>query len=661
MAIQDYMKAQKLAEKQYRSGGSHPYLPSLERILRERETEGQIPMGQMEIPLSLVVGTAQSDRTKAFASNFMPLLDFDTEFGNKWSLLCDSVREVGVNEPIIVFEYMQRFYVAEGNKRVSVSKYFGAVSIGAVVTRVNPKPEDTDAYRIYSEFTAFHRVSGIYEIEMKQVGGFTRLLQAIRPVELPEDADGKPVQPEPWDDELRRDVRFLYSVFENYYTAKIGRSLSINPGDAFLHFLEIYGFEQVRGLSSAELHQHIERIRGEFRVLGNVSHILDPTEGSQKIALSRMILPSSQSVLKIAFLYPKEPAVSNWVYNHEDGRKYIQEEFGEEIETTYYVCSAEDAEATIAKAIEEGNRLIFTTSPVYHACSMRMAVAHPEIIILNCSVNTAYQQLRTYYLRIYEAKFIMGIIAGIMTETNKIGYIADYPVLGTPASIAAFAMGVEMTNPHAKVYLEWSTLENHDPIAVFLNEDIDLISNRDLNADLYKEADFGLHGIGIYEKDLAKGSKKDIEKKTFQLAAPVLNWGSLYEDLVRSVLIGAWKNDVNQNEKQALNYYWGMSSGAIGVKCDEHLLGSTQKLVQIVQDQIAVGSLKPFSGKIYGQDFRVRIQPDQELSPDEIIALDWLPSNVDGRLPEISELAPQYREFARWHSIHKQDSTGLLK
>ena len=96
----------------------------------------------------------------------MPLLSYETEFGTKWSELCDSVKEVGVNEPIQVYEYMQRFYVIEGNKRVSVSKYNGAVSILASVTRLIPKAADTLEYKIYSEFLEFYRLSGIYEIQM---------------------------------------------------------------------------------------------------------------------------------------------------------------------------------------------------------------------------------------------------------------------------------------------------------------------------------------------------------------------------------------------------------------------------------------------------------------------------------------------------------------
>ena len=126
MAMQDYIKAQKLGERQHYlagTGGSYPYLPTLEDILRGRETGGRIPLGQFEIPISMIAGTAQAERTNAFSCGFMPLLEYETEFGSKWSALYDSVQEVGVNEPIIVYEYLQKFYVVEGNKRVSVSKY----------------------------------------------------------------------------------------------------------------------------------------------------------------------------------------------------------------------------------------------------------------------------------------------------------------------------------------------------------------------------------------------------------------------------------------------------------------------------------------------------------------------------------------------------------
>lgn len=638
MSVQDYTKAQKSAEKQFKQDGK--YLPVLEEILRGKEIEGQLPLGQIEIPISMIVGTAQSERTSAFASNFMPLLNYETEFGTKWSELCDSVREVGVHEPITVMEYMQRFYVCEGNKRVSVSIFNGAVSIEAKVTRIIPKPDKSKEYRIYTEFMDFYRISGIYEIEMNQPGEFLRLIQTITPMEVPDGPDQNYKLPPPWNEELRKDVRFLYSIFSGYYLDKYDQRMPLKPGVAFLHFLEIFGFEQIRGLSSLELRRRINQIRKEFNVIGNVnpsSYILDPTEVSRKVALTKKIPLTGTQVLHIAFLFPRDPRGSGWSYNHELGRRYLEDTFGEAITTVSYTCDVDEAETIIEQAIAEGCRMIFTTSPVYHAVSMRMAVAHPEVIILNCSMNTAYKQLRTYYLRIYEAKFINGLIAGYMTESERIGYIADYPVLGMPASVSAFALGVKMVNPRAMVYLDWSTLENHDPHEYFRSKQIDVISSRDIKAPELDDTDFGLYAL-----------YGDV---SFRLAMPVWNWGNLYEELVHSVLIGAWKNDGNQNESQALNYYWGMSSGAIDVFISDKLPAGIQRLVNLVKKAITENEFKPFTGPIYGQDGTCKVEAEQFLLPDEIIKADWMPDNVFGKIPKVSELDPKFRDFAKWHTI----------
>ncbi|MCQ2407007.1 MAG: BMP family ABC transporter substrate-binding protein [Oscillospiraceae bacterium] len=644
MAMQDYVKAQKIGERQhYLAGtdGSYPYLPTLEDILRGSEIGGKIPLGQFEIPISMIAGTAQSERTNAFSSGFMPLLDYETEFGSKWSALYDSVQEVGVNEPIIVYEYLQNFYVVEGNKRVSVSKYNGAVSILASVTRILPKDLDSPNYRIYKEFIEFYRITGIYEIQMNQPGEFLRLLRVFDPQENDDQSA------EPWNDDLRRDVKFLYSIFEEHYLSRNGKRLPISTGDAFLRFAEIYGADRLIGLTSLELRKRIDRIWTEFRVLAEekpVERILDPTAASKKVSFTKMISFTAAPVLHIAFIYPKNPDKSAWVYNHELGKRHLDDTFGSAITTESYICEPEEAEEKIEEAITGGHTMIFTTSPAFHAASMRMAVAHPEIILLNCSMNNSYKQLRTYYLRIYEAKFITGLIAGSMTGNKRVGYIADYPVYGTPASIGAFALGVKLVNPLAMVYLDWNTLKDHDPAEFFRKKEINLISDRDISAPRNLDSDFGLYG--------------NFGGEPFRLAAPLWNWNSLYESLVRSVLIGAWNKDSAANATHALNYYWGMSSDAINVACSSKLPIGTQKLVGLVQQQMIRNEFDPFSGPVYDQDGRLRIERGKMLTADQIVSIDWLPDNVIGRLPAVSELQPQYQEFTKWNSILPQDSSS---
>src|SRR5699024_10112368 len=101
----------------------------------------------------------------------------------------------------------------------------------------------------------------------------------------------------------------------------------------------------------------------------------------------------------------------------------------------------ERADQSLETLISEKPDLIFTTSPRLLNASLKAALSHPEIKILNCSLNTSHPTIRTYYARMYEGKFLMGVIAGCLTPDNKIGYIADYPIYGCTANINAFALG----------------------------------------------------------------------------------------------------------------------------------------------------------------------------------------------------------------------------
>ena len=141
-AGEQYKKARKAGIKAFREAGGkgrYPYLTSLDEILLHTKTAGTEDLGVCEIPLSRVTGTKTASRSESFAWNFMPLLREKTEFSGKWERLYEAQMEEGIREPVKVYEYMHHFYVREGNKRVSVMKYVGAVKITADVTRIFPK------------------------------------------------------------------------------------------------------------------------------------------------------------------------------------------------------------------------------------------------------------------------------------------------------------------------------------------------------------------------------------------------------------------------------------------------------------------------------------------------------------------------------------------
>ena len=117
MAQEDYRKALRLGQKEFRSSvlkGTYPYLQALDEILEHTAVEYTEPLGVVNIPLASIVGTKTAGRKTAFAGNFMPLLDEDTEFAQKWNALCDAHLSVGIRDPIKAYEYMNKFYVECG-------------------------------------------------------------------------------------------------------------------------------------------------------------------------------------------------------------------------------------------------------------------------------------------------------------------------------------------------------------------------------------------------------------------------------------------------------------------------------------------------------------------------------------------------------------------
>lgn len=623
MSVQDYLEAMKLGRKEYRNRinkGLYPYLPVLDEILSHVEIEKEVNLGLIQVPLKLIIGTSTRARTNAFAGNFMPILDWGSEFSAKWASLSDSQMEEGIRDPIKVYEYMNRYYVVEGNKRVSVLKYFDAVSIPAMVTRKVPKRTDELENKIYYEFMEFNRVSGVNNIWFSREGNFQKLLEVLG------------YEPEHmWTDDEKRDFASAYLAFSNVYSQKGGRKLPITTADAYLAFLTIYGYEECKEMTAVELGESIDKAWKEFRILGNDEGVdlrMDPTDIGKKNVLS-YLLPTNAKKLKVSFVYDKSPSNSDWNYSHELGRKYIQERFPNEIETEAVENVTPDGNAAtvLEDLIDFGSDIIFTTTSQLIQPSLTAAVKHPEVKILNCSLNTTHQYIRTYYARMYEGKFLTGVIAGSLTENNRIGYVADYPIYGITANINAFALGAKFVNPRAKVYLEWSTLKDHDIYKTFWEQQVSYVSNQDMITPQNASRQFGLYHI---DNDLITN-----------LVMPVWNWGVFYEKLLQSIMSGSWKKEDTTEGTKALNYWWGMSAGVIDIICSQNLPASTRQLVDLLKQLICKGELDPFDGEIIAQDGTVKSRAGERMSPEEIVTMDWLADNVIGIIPTVDELKEQ--------------------
>ena len=326
----------------------------------------------------------------------------------------------------------------------------------------------------------------------------------------------------------------------------------------------------------------------------------------------------------MAFLYPKSPEESNWVYAHDLGRAYLEETFPEQIST---ICvdsvNVDNTEEVLMDVVEKGAKIIFEVGLEMMEPSLKFAVEHPEITILNCSLNTPHKNIRTYYARMYEAKFISGMIAGAMAENDKIAYVADYPIYGMIANINAFALGAACVNPRAKVYLDWSTRKDHDLDYFLTMNDVHYVSNQDLIRPINPSREYGLYK---YENGEATN-----------IVMPVWNWGIYYEKLIQGILAGTYKSE-DEGEAKALNYWWGMSAGVIDLVYSKHVPVGVKRLAEHMEYDISVGDVQPFFGEIRAQDGTLKNNAGEAMSPEDIMKMDYLVENVEGDIPSIDLL-----------------------
>ncbi len=636
MAYEEYNKACKLGKKEYRHRmmrGERPTVQVLDDILPSRGSYSEVPLGLVQIPADQIVGTKTGGRSSAFAANFMPILDGESEFAQKWEKLCDSHMKEGIRDPIIAYEYMNQFYVQEGNKRVSVLKYFDVVSISGIVTRIVPKRTGEKENNIYYEFLDFYDASKINYIWFSEEGSFDELVKQVgkKPGEL-------------WTEEDKSVFNSIYSRFLTEFKANGGGKLNCTPGDAFLAFIKVHSYEALDEMTTNELKKLVKKSWEEFELQQEEKEVelkMEPVEKEQPILSKILPINMNTTKLKVAFIYPKKPTVSAWVYAHELGRLHLEEKFSKELTTlSYEDVTMETIGSVLEQAIESGCNLIFTTTPSFAQASVKAAIAHPKVRILNCSLNTSHRYIRTYYARMHEAKFLMGAIAGAMAENNKLGYLADYPIFGTIANINAFALGAKMINPRAQVYLDWITRKNNDAMWNLKKYDVSVVSGKDMVIPEAASRYFGIF-------DIVDGYPRN-------LAMPVWHWGIFYERLIRTIMEGTWKYDDNPDSIKAINYWWGMSAGVVDVICSQNLPIGTKRLVELLKETIKRGEFNPFSGILYSQDGVIQDNPYETLSPEAIVEMDWLADNIIGTIPKKEELKEESKPVLEQQGIDKK-------
>ena len=638
-AIDAYTKAVKQAKqeiKELTAAGKAAYPQVLDEILPSLESDIYQDIGMIEIPAKRIVGTKTAGRITAFNANFLPLLDIDTEFATKWMNLCDAhLSDVGIREPILCYEYLGNFYVQEGNKRVSVLRNFEAPRIPGNVRRILPPVSDDPRIKAYYEFLDFYKDSGLYEVQYRIPGHYSKLQAAL----------GRP-SGQRWTQQEQRTFTAYLQYFRDAFYDLGGANLVINPEEALLLWLDIYPFEELGKMPSKKLKKTISAMWEDLKVLGQHNPVqvsTAPTSIESKSGLLNWLLPTKEYV-KVAFIHQLMPHTSPWTKGHDDGSQFLERHMAGmvDVRSYYNANTPEDATRLLDRAVAEGAELVFTTTPRLNKATLKAALQYPKVKFFNCSVNVPYSSVRSYYCRIFEAKFITGAIAGAMANNDRIGYIGSYPVYGVPASINAFALGAQMTNPRARIDLRWSCQEG-DPVKDFIDAGYQVISNRDVPTPYMNYVEFGEYGTYFVEDD----------KTLTPLASPCWLWGSFYERVIRSMLAG--NLDQNNDGQKAMNYWWGMDSGVIDVEFSKKIPESMRFLADVLRNNLTQGNLDIFHRRIVSQDGSVMNDGYRHFTPDELLHMDWLCENVDGCIPRYHEVLPFAQPMVRELGLFKDD------
>ncbi len=333
---------------------------------------------------------------------------------------------------------------------------------------------------------------------------------------------------------------------------------------------------------------------------------------------------AAKEKIKVAFVYVGPVGDAGWSFAHDQGRKYLVEKMPE-VETTIIesVPEGADSERVITQLAEKGNTIIFTTSFGYMDPTINVAKKYPKVTFMHNSGYKTADNVGTYFGRIYQARYLTGIVAGKTTKTNTIGYVAAMPIPEVIRGINAFTQGVRSVNPAAKVKVVWTNTwydpaMEKDAAKSLLTAGADVIAqHQDTPGPMQAAEEAGKFGIG-YNMDMSKMAPKAV------LTSAVWNWGPYYVKTVESVKNKTWKND----------QYWGpISEGIVDIAPYGPMVAEdTKKLVADAKAKLMAKSWDVFTGPIKDQAGVIKVPAGQVMSDKDMLSVDWFVEGVDGTI-----------------------------
>ena len=617
---EEYDRARKRGLKEFsarRARGESGLIPVLNSKREENGVLAVVAQPMRAISLNRIVGTYQASRANSFAANFMPLLNADTEFATKWINLCDAHLENGIRDPIRVYEYLWKYYVAEGNKRVSVLKYFDASSFEADILRLIPQwdENDPDIERYYT-FLAYSKKGVFSDIELSESRKYERLYR----IEQRLIAELDPALDPP-------DYNGLYTRFESAY---LSSNCTISLGDAFLEYLHIYGFPV--GILPDELTARILTLKPQLDILEHPPAprlVLEEEAEAAEPSLFARLLPVHRNP-KVVFAFSGERAQNNWLGAHEQGRLAMQAELGEKVDSRV-LDLPEREEAYDLLCQEAGDAgLLFVTTPSLMNPVLRFALEHPNCLTLVYSRMQHHYRLHTYFGRYHEAVFLCGVAAGQHTKSGIVAYITPHLSYARFTSdVNAFAIGVHTVRPDARVLMVTRGVDPKDTATC----EFGVKAAAEQGADIVLTPHYPALSLPElpYTAFTALIAIDPAGNPVRYLAAPDWNWERFYTAIVRSYLNGSLSTliGIDQNESPITSFWWGLGGGVVDVRLGSWSSGTPNNLIRYLRGSIARNLYNPFHGPVVDNEGITRVPAHSDPAPADIIKMRYLVEGVE--------------------------------
>jgi len=329
--------------------------------------------------------------------------------------------------------------------------------------------------------------------------------------------------------------------------------------------------------------------------------------------------------IKVGFIYVGPIGDHGWTYRHDIGRQDVEKHFGDKVETTYLenVKYGPDAERAIRSMAKEGMDIIFATSFGYMEPMLKVAKEFPNVKFEHATGYKRADNMSSYGLRLYQARHVQGVIAGLMTKTNKICYVGAFPIPEVIREINTYYLGAKTVNPEVDIDIVWVNTW-YDPgkeaqaADVMIAEGCDMVAQHtDSPAPLQTAEKAGVLGFGQASNQIRFAPKA-------QLTATIDNWSPYYIAKVQAVIDGNWKS---------MDYFGHMNEDVVQMAPFTNMPIDVKAFAENIKSAISKGEYFAFTGPIKDNTGKLQLK-DGEIADDaHLNSMMYYVEGIDAKVP----------------------------